>query len=297
MRNNSITVKLVGGLGNQLFIWATAYSISKRRNLELIIDAGECTQRGFELGVFGIEAELKPIGTPDGILPTRFPNSRSNWLKLFRIVRGKLRYFRLGKNYWERSGGFDQTIFDIPAGKVLRGYFQSYKYFQDYSKDIQNFLISNIRPSKDYEHFLRKLKNERWVAIHVRRQDYGIAYNSFGLVGESYYKTAIEAIESRLPNIKKYVFSDDIAQAKVLIPGCESYIGSDNLMSAAETILVMSQADAIIGANSSFSWWAAFLMKAEDSLKVFPEPWFIDKKLNSSDLVPPSWSRISILEG
>ena len=296
MPKNSITVKLVGGLGNQLFIWATAYSIGKRRNLNIVVDAGECTQRGFELGVFGINAAIEPISPPDGILPTRFPNSRGKWIKLFRICRKKLRYFRIGKNYWERSGGFDQTIFDIPAGKVLRGYFQSYKYFQDYSKDIQNFLISNIRPSKDYEHFLSTLKNERWVAIHVRRQDYEIAHNAFGLVGEKYYEIAIAAVERRLPEIKRYVFTDDIAQAKVLIPGCEAYIGSNDLMSAAETILIMSQADAIIGANSSFSWWAAFLMKAEDSFKVFPEPWFIDKKLNSNDLVPPSWSRIPILE-
>ena len=296
VQKNAITVKLVGGLGNQLFIWATAYSISKKRNLDLIIDASECTQSGFELSIFGIKAAIKPVNPPDGIFPTRFPKSQSILLKLFRTCRTKLRYLRIGKNFWERSNGFDPTVLAIPIGKTLRGYFQSYKYFEETSEEIRGYLITNITPSAYYQELLSTLKSEQWVAIHARRQDYWIGSNSFGLIKDSYYKSAIDAIEERLPKIKKYVFSDDIAQAKLLIPDCDGYIGSDTLISAAETILIMSQADAIIGANSSFSWWAAFLMKAEDTLKIFPEPWFIDTNLKSDDLVPPSWSRISVLK-
>ena len=295
VQKNAITVKLVGGLGNQLFIWATAYSISKKRNLDLIIDASECTQRGFELGIFGIKAEIKPINPPDGILPTRFPKSQSNLLKLFRICRTKLRYLRIGRNFWERSGGFDPTVFSIPIGKTLRGYFQSYKYFEETSEEIRNYLITNITPSTHYQELLSTLNNRPWIAIHVRRPDYEDVQNVFALLDKSYYKKAIDLVGFARPNISKYVFSDDIVQAKLLLPDCDGYIGSENLTSVAETILLMSQAEAIIGANSSFSWWAAFLMKSEDSIRVFPEPWFIDQEFYTNELVPPSWSRISIL--
>lgn len=296
MSDDSIKVKLVGGLGNQLFIWATAYSISKRRNLDLVIDASECTQRGFELAVFGIEAAIKPLNPPDGILPTRFPNSQSRWIKQFHKWRNGWRYFRLGKNFWERSGGFDHTVFSIPKGKNLRGYFQSYKYFQEIQEEIRGILGILTFQSEDFITLSKSLSLSPWVAIHIRRQDYELSQNTIGLINRSYYENAIHLLGLTLPNIKKYVFSDDIAQAKQILPGCDGYIGSDNLISAAETLVLMSQANAIIGANSSFSWWAAFLMKAEDNLKFFPEPWVIDRKLNNNYLVPPSWTRISVLE-
>lgn len=296
MRKEYITVKLAGGLGNQLFIWATAIAISQKRNLKLRFDASECTQYGCELELFGIELNAKPTTPPSGTLRSQFPESSNFIIDFLRTARARARFFRVGEDFWERPGGFDRTVFNIKEGKNLRGYFQSYKYFESLREDIRDILGTLKIESKEFLSLSKSFSSSPWVAIHVRRQDYEIMQNTFGLLGESYYKDAIKEIELVLPNVKKYVFSDDIVQAKLLIPGCTGYIGKDELNSASETLILMSQADAIIGSNSSFSWWAAFLMKAEGHLKLFPEPWFVDKKLNSKDLVPPSWNRIPISE-
>ena len=295
VQKNAITVKLVGGLGNQLFIWAAAYSISKKQNLELIIDASECTQRGFELDIFGIKAAIKPNNPPNGILPTRFPKSQSKLLKFFRACRGKFRYLRIGKNFWERPGGFDPTVFSIPAGKTLRGYFQSYKYFQDFLPEILEYLTLNIKTSSRYHDILGNLKDEQWVAIHVRRGDYKQVSSSFGLVPEDYYHQALTRVESYFPNLKKYVFTDDIFESKILLPGCDGYISDNELGSGAERMLLSSHADALIGANSTFSWWTAILMSAEEHLKIFPDPWFAAKSLENKDFIPVGWGKIPII--
>ena len=295
MQKKAITIKLVGGLGNQLFIWAAAYSISKKRNLELVIDASECTQRGFELGIFGIKAAINPNNPPNGILPTRFPKSQSKLLKLFRTCRAKFRYLRIGKTFWERPGGFDPTVFSIPTGKILRGYFQSYKYSQEFLPEILEYLTLNIKASSRYYEILGDLKDERWVAIHVRRGDYKQLSSSFGLVPEDYYHQALTLIESHLPNLKRYVFTDDMFESQILLPGCDGYITDNELESSAERMLLSSHATALIGANSTFSWWTAILMSAEDHLKVFPDPWFAAKNLENKDFIPAGWGKISII--
>ena len=294
MRRKYITVKLVGGLGNQLFIWATAMAISKSNNYEVKFDASECTQYGCELDRFGIELTSKPSITPNGELRSRYFETPNLAVSLIRNLRTRMRFFRVGRIFWERPGGFDKSVFDIKDGKVLRGYFQSYKYFEDLQEIILKTLGSLKFESKQFLSLSISLSSSPWVAIHIRRQDYEDLQNTFGIVGVNYYKQAMDQIESLIPNVRKFVFSDDIDQAKLLFPDCDGYIGRSELESAAETLVLMSRANAIIGANSSFSWWAAFLMKSEDNLKYFPDPWFIDKKLNNTDLVPPTWSRVSI---
>lgn len=294
MYKKYITVKLAGGLGNQLFIWATASAISKRNNYELKFDASECTQYGCELERFGIELTTKPSIPSNGELRSRYRETPNFVVTLIRNLRTRMRFFRIGGIFWERPGGFDKSVFDIKNGKVLRGYFQSFKYFEDFQEIIRKNLDNLKFESEQFLSLSTSLSSSPWVAIHIRRQDYEDLQNTFGIVGVNYYKRAMDQVESLIPNVRKYVFSDDINQAKLLIPDCNGYIGSSELESAAETLVLMSRANAIIGANSSFSWWAAFLMKSDDNLKYFPDPWFIDKKLNNSDLVPPTWSRVSI---
>ena len=115
---------------------------------------------------------------------------------------------------------------------------------------------------------------------------------TFGLTTERYFVDALKYIEKIFPYAKKVVFSDDITEAKKLLPECDLYIGKDELPSAVETLILMSKSSAIIGSNSSFSWWAAFLSEAPDFCKIFPEPWFRDESIDTNDLVPPSWYRI-----
>ena len=292
MNHEPIKVKLVGGLGNQLFIWATATAISKRTGLRFDLDATQCTQWGYQLGDFGIDAKYMANSPPDGLLPTRIVKNDSRLINFLRLIRQELRKFRIGPNHWERSNSFDSSVFKIRAGKTLCGYFQSYKYFESYEKEIRDFLVNNFILAPEIEVLCKQFEGSNWVAIDFRRQDYERFSHTFGLVGENYYQAALAYLSSEFPNIKKIVFSDDVLQAKIAIPNCDGYIGVEQLKSSAARLILMSKADAIIGSNSTFGWWAAYLSDAQNKFKIFPDPWFKDAKINPRDLVPLHWTRI-----
>ena len=143
MSQEPIKVKLVGGLGNQLFIWATATAISKRTGLRFDLDATQCTQWGYQLGDFGIEAKYLANSPPDGLLPTRIVKYDSRLINFLRLIRQELRKFRIGSNHWERSNSFDSSVFEIRPGKTLCGYFQSYKFI-DCDKSLGQLM--SLRP-------------------------------------------------------------------------------------------------------------------------------------------------------
>jgi hypothetical protein len=292
MSQDPIKVKLVGGLGNQLFIWATAIAISKRTGLRFDLDATHCTQWGYQLGDFGIKAKYLPKLPPDGLLPTRIIKQDSRVINSLRLIRRELRKFRIGSKHWERSNSFDSSVFEIRPGKILCGYFQSYKYFDEHRKEIRNFLLDNFNVTSEFEFIYKPFEASTWVAIDFRRQDYEKFSETFGLVGENYYQAALASISDEFPNLKKIVFSDDVPQAKIAIPNCDGYVGIEQLKSPAARLILMSKADSIIGSNSTFGWWAAYLSEAQDKFKIFPDPWFKDPKINPKDLVPLNWTRI-----
>ena len=292
MSQEPIKVKLVGGLGNQLFIWATATAISKRTGLRFDLDATQCTQWGYQLGDFGIEAKYLANSPPDGLLPTRIMKHDSRLINFLRLIRQELRKFRIGSNHWERSNSFDSSVFEIRPGKTLCGYFQSYKYFENHEKEIRDFLVNNFILAPEIEVVAKQFEGSKWVAIDFRRRDYERFSHTFGLVGEKYYQAALTFLSSEFPNLRKIVFSDDVLQAKIAMPNCDGYIGVEQLKSSAARLILMSKADAIIGSNSTFGWWAAYLSEAQSKFKIFPDPWFKDAKINPKDLVPLDWTRV-----
>jgi hypothetical protein len=289
MNQEPIKVKLVGGLGNQLFIWATAFVISKKNHYSISFDATACQQWGCELERFGIKIDIKPTHL-SGVLPGK--SSSNKTIDSVRFIRNKFRNLRIGKYYWERDSIFDPSIFSIKPGKVLCGYFQSYKYFIGFENEIQRELIQGFQGGRDYIDLLNELDGSQWVAIHVRRQDYVLMSETFGLTSETYFEESIRYVESLFPGIKKIAFSDDVTEARKILPCCDMYIGHNELASSVETLILMSNSSAIIGSNSSFSWWAAFLSNSPDDCKIFPEPWFRDESIDTSGLVPPTWQRI-----
>ena len=197
MKPRTIGVRLVGGLGNQLFIWATAFVISKKNEFELSLDASRCGQWGCELASFGIEIDIEPP-LPSGILPGY--SNRNGVLNFFRLIRKKYRNLRISKNYWERSSQFDSSVFFIKPGRILCGYFQSYKYFAGFENDIREHLRHNFRGSSEYANLLNQMSTSDWLAIHVRRQDYILLKQTFGLTTEKYYVDAIQRVDDEFPS-------------------------------------------------------------------------------------------------
>jgi hypothetical protein len=142
----------------------------------------------------------------------------------------------------------------------------------------------DVTRSKTYRELQSQFQTWNYIAVHVRRGDYVGLQSYHGLIGPEYYKKAISLAENQLHNSRLVVFSDDVDAASEIIGDAELYVDSTKLKSSVETLLLMSQAKSIIGANSSFSLWAGYLSD-EANFNVYPKPWF--KSLNHSmrDLV------------
>jgi hypothetical protein len=163
---------------------------------------------------------------------------------------------------------------EIPFSKNLdlHGYFQSYKYFDSYRNDIIKLLTPNDLPSKKMG----------VTSIHVRRTDYLVHKGCYTILDKKYYSEAMKNFNSFL------VFSDDIEFCKKEFIGPQfKFQHSDPVTDLASMISCENH----IIANSSFSWWAAYL--SQDSNVIAPASWFGPKiQHNTKDLLPPTWKKI-----
>jgi hypothetical protein len=198
-------------------------------------------------------------------------------------------------DYFSEVIGYDQNIFNLPKGTILNGYFQTYKYF-----DNVKYIISSINLKNPSNWFLQRtneITEYETLVIHVRRGDYENYANKYGLLSSEYYKRAIAKIDGIKPNLKVWVFSDDIAKAKSLlgnfVPDDTVWVDPKEVEDDAEALLLMSKSHAIITANSTFSWWAAML-STQESIVVAPSKWYKNMK-DPNELIPPNWITIESL--
>jgi len=274
-----VEIVLSGGLGNQLFGWATAYSLSKKMNAKLILNTSQLNERSFEIPNFDIDKYE--------ISTTQYRSySITNQLakRLWILSKRQNHYFEKSFNYQK-----------LPTKNCLtmHGYFQSYRYFWNNLGPIQKQLSNLTNLSSD--NFL-KLKEEydekSYIAVHVRRGDYLHANGYHSILEPSYYKKSLDLIRSRVGDLSVIVFSDDLFSAKKVVPTADLFVGVNEIESPVETLLAISRAKAIIGANSTLSLWAAYLSNTENQLKIFPSTWFGNQEIDTSDLMPQSFIRI-----
>lgn len=245
-----IVSKLQGGLGNQLFQWATTYSLSLDYN----------TAYMFDLSYF---------------LYRRRPFMLHNFPNISIPI--------VDKNYEVSRVTDDFNYKRIPDNSFLDGYWQSEKYFINYKKIIQNILstteIEKIKLLNKYP----KL-NGNTTSIHVRRGDYLQFPNTHPVLPISYYDEAIKVLKCE--NI--LVFSDDIAWCKenIKFDNCEFIDQEDEIT----TMKIMSLCKSNIIANSSFSWWGAWVSTEENKKVIAPKNWFgSEGPKNWNDIYCDSW--------
>lgn len=268
----SITVEMQGGLGNQLFGWAAGYALSKRLGLNLTLDISNLISRPYELDAFKLSENIaisknKRLSTP------RLLSKRSV--------------------FTETSFRYDRDFEEIKRPKLIKGYFQSWKYFHS-SREAIRSQLSLKEESEDLRRLLEIVGEYRVLAVHVRRGDYVGLSNYHGLTSDGYFKNAIELMENFSNFEKIMVFSDDIESARRMLPEANYFISSKELNSSPETITLMSRCESLIGSNSSFSWWAGFLTNDDSALRIFPRPWFANESLDSRDLLPAKWITLGI---
>ncbi len=289
-----IITKICGGLGNQLFQYAAGRSLAHNRGVELLLDLSwfehrpsSNTAREFELCRYEIQAR-KPKGREKLWLKLH----QGRFLSRMPLLPRRWRHFR------EKAFAFDPRILELPDNTYLDGYWQSYKYFSDIAQQIRTELTPKAVLGDMDQAVAKEIShaNCQAVSLHVRRGDYvtnPAAAKTHGLCGISYYEDAVRKVASILADPHFFVFSDDMEWVRnnLALPGKVSYVEHNGAERAFQDLRLMSLCDHHIVANSSFSWWGAWLRNNEDGLVIVPTEWFADDR-NTQDLTPKHWVRI-----
>ncbi|WP_320674155.1 alpha-1,2-fucosyltransferase [Prochlorococcus sp. MIT 1341] len=287
-----IGIRLIGGLGNQLFQYAAAKALANRLNVELLIDTRSYTLNEIDNPLNAYLLDRLRVTSKlanEKVLKRRplFMRKPSKYLQKFGI-------YKLW--YREKSFNYDRNVETLPDKIFLDGYFQSEKYFKSISKIIRMEYLP-VRPLSDRnQQIANQARRLNSVMLHVRRGDY--ASNSkilsvHGLCSLSYYTNSINFLKELVNNPHFFVFSDDPFWAKSNLPLSDNVTYIDgNLANPEIDLHLMSFCKHHIIANSTFSWWAAWLANFPGKIVVAPSPWFDSVIDKTPDLIPASWNII-----
>lgn len=289
----TVTVRLIGGLGNQLFQYAAARALALRRGAQVKLDLTAFESYGlrrYELASYPIAAgiataeELQAIGKEQ-------PASGL----LARLV-GQLKASRL-HHYREPSYNFDPRLAEQPLPLLMDGYWQSERYFLDFA----GVLRAELTPQEPLEavnaELAERIRATTAVSLHVRRGDYvsDAHTNAYhGVCSLDYYRAAVAHIRERVPEAQLFVFSDDHDwtrdNLKLDLP--TSYVTANSADKGFRDLQLMSMCKHHIIANSSFSWWGAWLNPSPDKIVAAPKRWFAKGGNDTRDLLPPAWVQL-----
>ncbi|MBY0476807.1 MAG: alpha-1,2-fucosyltransferase [Chitinophagaceae bacterium] len=290
-----IITELRGGLGNQMFQYAIGKALAVKNKTFLYLDKRPLydidetlfVKRPFELNIFNIEFNA----ASDSQLSIFFPDGHLGWRLLRKLFRTKV----------QKENGFNydgQSIRTNSRHIYLQGYWQSEKYFESISDVIRRDFTFMAKVNPETKKIAQEISEGNSVSIHVRRGDYVTSASAnHGFIGLTYYKDAFRITAERAKDAKYYIFSDDSAWVKQHLLG---YIDSATMVvhnsgeDSWQDMYLMSLCKHNIIANSSFSWWGAWLNKNVDKLVIAPNKWFANEEMNlqTGDLIPNSWIRI-----
>lgn len=291
-----ITVRLSGGLGNQLFQYACARAIAVRTGGKLAIDLSLLT--GTAPGDTPRHYALEPFCLADDVSITSSIASPISMVgAIDRLLLGS-GLQRPGRIYFrEQSFTYDPLIEQIGSSVLLEGCWQSERYFNACSDIIRSDLRLKNSDGSAYKDALEFLSNNQTVALHVRRGDYisSPSANAYhGVCSSEYYCAALENLELRTGNRQILVFSDDPEWCRLnLDTGRPFQLAKEfGALSDAEELLLFSSCNHQIIANSSFSWWGAWLNPDPDKVIIAPSRWFCNQAIDTRDLLPAAWVQL-----
>ncbi|MCL4404047.1 alpha-1,2-fucosyltransferase [Patescibacteria group bacterium] len=286
-----VIAKLIGGLGNQMFQYAAGRRLALQRNTQLKLDIRafetyklhRYSLDGFKIAAtFATGDDFKKVG-------------RISTSSMAAQLAHKLKINRFGRLVIERSFGFEPEILNLPDGVYLDGYWQSPLYFNDIEGTLRReFSLKEALP--DYGGLLEKIRQPNSVSVHVRRGDYvndALTNQFHGTCSPEYYRRASQVIGERVSRPQFFVFSDDIdwVRDNLTIGASTTFIDKTFGLSNYQELILMSYCQHHIIANSSFSWWGAWLGDSPSKIVVAPKRW-LNLPVETKDLFPADWIAI-----
>lgn len=305
MDARAITVRLMDGLGNQLFQYALGRKLATSLGAPLQFDTSwyddrsppPAQHRALALRDFAVTGHFV-AGSDFSRFWTR-PASRGGcvrwWLEQALLPPRRRRFVQQDPARFLRGRMFDPRVLDVRAGSYLCGWWISPKYFAGIEPELRRELVPRERPSARTEAYLAKVAACESVAIHIRRGDY-MNHPAIGCLGASYYARAIEWLSARIERPKFFVFSDDPAAARELLKGVIAefeVVKAEPQASPSADLFVMAACKHFITANSTFSWWGAWLSRNREKKVIAPAHWFVGARVVVEDVYPDDWVRMA----
>ncbi len=285
---------LQGGLGNQMFEYATAYALARHKNTSLVLDMSFFDAYGhkewcrpYELSVFNLHENAQ------------FEHNHSLSVRILPKIARICR-----QHEWKRFGSLVFTMRDLgdagtSSSNLLYGYFANYHTFSPYRDDLlKQFTFAKPLEENNKQIFLQ-MQSTNSVAVHIRRGDYlnSVNRNTFYIPSVDWYKSAIMKIKEHVPSPVFYFFSDDLQWVQEQFSDMRDVVfveGNKGSNSYRDMQLMAACKHAII-ANSTFSWWGAWLNSNKQKVIIAPSKYYLDEQANSryrQSMLLPEWIQL-----
>ncbi|MFM7223268.1 MAG: alpha-1,2-fucosyltransferase [Bacteroidota bacterium] len=281
-----IISRITGGLGNQLFQYAAGFSLAKRKQVEyklhFSLDQRD-THRKAEISHL-----LPEVNWCTNDEAAQFiPGSLVKRMILRFTPTQQKRFIK------ERHFHFDNQVQHAGSSVYIKGYWQSEYYFSDACNEIRAVLLKGLSRFPLSESLMFALKGESTVSLHVRKGDYlKPPYSTFyAQLNNDYYTSALKKLEQHITPSRICVFTDDIQWVRRHLDlgrPFELISGNEN-QTALQDFHAMTLCSHHIIANSSFSWWSAWLSSNPNKIVIAPEKWFNEGPTDTQDLLPKGW--------
>lgn len=267
------TVKLIGGLGNQMFQYAL-YRAMELKGIDVCLDDYTYFNRqnapahlAYHLDIFG----LKYNKMDPEKMPRYLVNPQSLLFRLFHKYRFGFPYY-----FEKEASKYDSSVFNIrQKNKYFEGYWQTDKYFKEYKDIIKQDFQFKGEWSPSNAHYRDMMQRTNSVSLHIRRGDYLKNSVYTGICTEDYYHHAIDYMKKHVEAPSFFVFSNDLEWCKAFFGEGDSvvYVEGNDVEHSYMDMILMTFCKHHVIANSSFSWWGSWL-GVEDGVTIAPTRWY-----------------------
>jgi hypothetical protein len=301
-----IIAQLLGGTGNQMFQYALARRLSIKFDTELKLykksleTVNVNTYRNYALSSFMISENFATEKEVDYFRNFKKIDCERKFSTLYGLQASLHNFFVADRNKYvkQKKFEFEPNILEVSPNAFLDGHWISFRYFEP----IRDIILKDFRLKKKFDDTvnkptLKKIKNTISIALHIRRGDYVKHKETklyHGLTPISYYEKSISYILKEVKNPHFFIFSDDILWCKknLNIDFPTTFVSDQSSGKDYEDLILMKNCKHFITANSTFSWWGAWLSENDNKIVITPKKWFENSSRNLDDLLPQKWIKI-----
>jgi Glycosyl transferase family 11 len=305
-----IITHLLGGLGNQMFQYAAGLALANRHRTVLKLDVSWFRKyieyeahNQYGLSCFNITEQFATADEIDrirGVRLTRIERWSVGLARRAHFSHYAARFGEPSNHHVPPTFRFYPEFWEQPDNTYLEGMFQSEKFFAPVANLLRLHFSFRYPALPSVIEMERRINSGPSAAVHFRRGDF-VRNPSFkkdlGVLNQDYYHQAVAQLRQRHPDVVLYIFSDDIdaVEREFQLDGPHVFVRATEPWHSFDKIRLMSRCQHAIIANSTFSWWAAWLNSRPEKVIIAPDPWFASDRYDGADVIPESWQRVATM--